>query len=64
MASPVALDARPGNRGVNADLQEVAHQLHHEYAGRLEPVDIDECLHHSVLATCRLAVFRMTRWSL
>jgi hypothetical protein len=46
MASPQALDARPDNRGINADLQEVAHQLHHEFAGRLEPVDIDECLHH------------------
>jgi len=45
MASPLALDARPGDPGINADLQDVAHQLHQEFAGRLEPVDIDECLH-------------------
>jgi hypothetical protein len=44
MASPLALDARPGNPGINADLQDVAHQLHQEFADRLEPVDIEECL--------------------
>jgi len=45
MAIPLALDARPGNPGINADLQDVAHQLHQEFADRLELVDIDQCLH-------------------
>ena len=44
MASPEALDARPSHPGINADLQDVAHQLHQEFADRLEPVAIDECL--------------------
>jgi hypothetical protein len=45
MASPQAPDAHPGNPGINADLQEVAHQLHQEFADRLEWREVDECLH-------------------
>ena len=44
MASPLALDARPGNLGIHADLQEVAHQLHQEFADRLAWCEVDECL--------------------
>jgi hypothetical protein len=44
MASPLALDARPGNLGINADLQEVAHQLHQEFADGLAWCEVDECL--------------------
>jgi hypothetical protein len=44
MASARALDARPGNPGINVDLQGVADQLHREFADRLEPGEVDECL--------------------
>ena len=44
MASPHALDARSGRPKINADLQDVAHQLHQEFANRLESCEIDECL--------------------
>ena len=44
MASPQALDARSGSSGINADLQDVAHQLHQEFAERLEWCEVDECL--------------------
>ena len=44
MASPRALDARSGTPGISADLQDVADQLHAEFAERLEPGEVDECL--------------------
>ena len=44
MASARALDARPGNPGINADLQDVIDQLHREFADRLEPGEVEECL--------------------
>jgi hypothetical protein len=44
MASPLARDARSGTPAMNADLQDVAHQLHAEFAERLEPGEVDECL--------------------
>ena len=44
MASPQALDARSGNPRINADLQDVAHQLRQEFANRLETGEVDECL--------------------
>jgi hypothetical protein len=44
MASARALDARPGNPGINADLHDVADQLYREFADRLERGEVDECL--------------------
>jgi hypothetical protein len=44
MVSPQALDAHPGNTGINADLQDVARQLHQEFADRLAWCEVDECL--------------------
>jgi hypothetical protein len=29
---------------ISADLQDLAHQLHEEFADRLDPDDVDECL--------------------
>jgi hypothetical protein len=45
MASSTAFDPRTGGPKVNADLQDVAHQVHEEFADRLDPHDVDECLH-------------------
>ena len=44
MASPQALDAGSGRPKINADLLDVADQLHREFANRLEPGEVDECL--------------------
>jgi hypothetical protein len=44
MASSTAPDARPGQPEIRADLQDVAHQVHEEFANRLDPAAVDECL--------------------
>lgn len=44
MASARALDARPGNPDINADLHDIADQLQQEFAARLQPGEVDECL--------------------
>jgi len=44
MASSTASDARPGQPKINADLRDVAHQIHQEFADRLDPREVDECL--------------------
>jgi len=44
MASARAIDARQGNPCIHADLQEVADQLQREFAARLQPGEVDECL--------------------
>ena len=42
--APAALGVPSGRTTINADLQDVAHQLHQEFADRLEARDVDECL--------------------
>ena len=44
MASPTTSSTRPGPSQINADLQDVAHQVHQEFDARLDPRVIDECL--------------------
>ena len=44
MASSAVFDAHPGRLEIRADLQDVAHQLHEEFANRLDPAAVDECL--------------------
>jgi len=44
MASSTASGAHPGQAEIRADLQDVAHQLHEEFANQLDPAAVDECL--------------------
>ena len=44
MTRSSALDAQPGQPEVHADLQDVAHQVREEFADRLDPRQVDECL--------------------
>jgi hypothetical protein len=44
MASSTSFDPRPDGPTINADLQDVAHQVREEFADRLDPGDVDECL--------------------
>lgn len=45
MASSTVFDTRQGPSKINADLQEVAHQVHTEFDACLDPLEVDECLH-------------------
>ena len=45
MASPQALDAGSGRPKINADLLDVADQLHREFANRLTSCEVNECLY-------------------
>ena len=44
MASSTSFDPRPDGPTISADLQDVAHQVREEFADRLDPGDVDECL--------------------
>ena len=44
MASSTASDAHPGRPEIRTDLQDVAHQVHEEFANQLDPAQVDECL--------------------
>ena len=44
MASSTTLDARQGQPTINADLQDVVHQVHQEFDEQLDPLAVDECL--------------------
>jgi hypothetical protein len=44
MASSTVSDAHPGRPEIRADLQDVAHQVHEEFANQLDPGQVDECL--------------------
>ena len=37
-------DARQGQPTINADLQDVVHQVHQEFDEQLDPLAVDECL--------------------
>ncbi|MEO6143703.1 MAG: hypothetical protein ABIP19_06960 [Dermatophilaceae bacterium] len=42
--APTALDVPSGRPSIDADLEDVAHQLREEFAGRLNSGDVDECV--------------------
>jgi hypothetical protein len=44
MASLTTFDARQGQPTINADLQDVVHQVHQEFDEQLDPLAVDECL--------------------
>ena len=44
MARSTSSDSRPHKPTINADLQDVAHQMREEFADKLDPGDVDECL--------------------
>ena len=44
MASSTVSDAHPGRPEIHADLQDVVHQVHEEFANQLDPAAVDECL--------------------
>jgi hypothetical protein len=44
MARSTSSDPRPHKPTINADLQDVAHQMREEFADQLDPGDVDECL--------------------
>jgi hypothetical protein len=44
MATPTTSTTRQGPSQINADLQDLAHQVHQEFDDRLDPRAIDECL--------------------
>jgi len=44
MASSTAFEPSPGGPKINPDLEDLAHQLHEEFADRLDPREVDECL--------------------
>ena len=44
MASFVPAESRPGQPSVDPDLQDVAHFVHEEFDGRLDPHAVDQCL--------------------
>jgi hypothetical protein len=45
MASSTLFDGQPGRPEIQADLHDVAQQVHREFANRLDPREVDECLH-------------------
>jgi hypothetical protein len=57
MTSSTAFERRPGGLKINADLQEVAHQVHEEFSDLLDPRKVDECLSR-VAATFNNAAVR------
>ena len=48
MSSFVSSDSRQGQPSVDPDLRDVAHVVHEEFDGRLDPHTVDECLGHVV----------------
>ena len=44
MDSPTVFDPRLGRPVIQADLQDVAHQVQEEFANRLDPARVNECL--------------------
>jgi hypothetical protein len=44
MASSTVSDAPLGRPEIRADLQDVAHQVHEEFANQFDPAAVDECL--------------------
>ena len=44
MASSTVSHAPLDRPEIRADLQDVAHQVHQEFANQLEPAQVDECL--------------------
>jgi hypothetical protein len=46
MASFSPVRSRPIPTGVDPDLHDVAHLVHEEFDGQLDPLTIDECLNH------------------
>lgn len=44
MGSSSPLHTRPGLPDIDADLHDVAHFVHEEFDGRLDPHAVDECL--------------------
>ncbi len=44
MASSSPLHSRPGQPDIHPDLRDVAHVVHEEFDGRLDPHAVDECL--------------------
>jgi hypothetical protein len=44
MARSTAIDAHQGQPEIHADLQDVAQQVHQEFADQLDPRQVDECL--------------------
>ncbi len=44
MASSSPLHSRPGQPQIDPDLHDVAHVVHEEFDGRLDPHAVDECL--------------------
>jgi hypothetical protein len=44
MARPTTSTTRPGPSQINAELQDLAHQVHQEFDDRLDPRTVDECL--------------------
>jgi hypothetical protein len=44
MARFVPAESRPGQPAIDQDLHDVAHFVHEEFDGRLEPHAVDECL--------------------
>jgi hypothetical protein len=44
MSSSTAFDPSSGRSEINPDLQDVAHRIHEEFADRLDPREVDECL--------------------
>ena len=44
MASSTVSGAHPGLPEIHPDLQDVAHQVHEEFANQLDPAQVDECL--------------------
>jgi hypothetical protein len=44
MARSTSFDPRPDGPTIDPDLQDVAEQMREEFAARLDPDDVDECL--------------------
>ena len=44
MARSTSSDPRPGEPTINPDLQDVAHQVLEEFADRIDPGEVNECL--------------------
>ena len=45
MTDSTEIPAHQDRPEINADLDDVAHQVHQEFADRLDPRQVDECLH-------------------
>lgn len=44
MASSLPVHSSPGQLDIDKDLHDVAHFVHEEFDGRLDPGTVDECL--------------------